>query len=210
MKMSGLASLKTFLRSTSDNHSQASTATSACSPMSGLTRSFPSMDDFSCGARQEGEEPVPLHLPLDWVANHHSDGALICSSCMRDAAVHVKLCFHRLEVIKSARRPPRTSSVCTEGMADKADLDSGMSAAEERNFSPTADQIPSQPAFENMHRGSLDSCGYTPRSPSSSPMGQSSLLGRLSMDSSARQRPRGRPSLATASFGPTTSARSPL
>ena len=208
--MSGLASLKTFLRSTSDNHSQASTATSACSPMSGLTRSFPSMDDFSCGARQEGKEPVPLHLPLDCILGHHCDGALIALSCMRDAAIQAKPFLYLLEVIESARRPSKTASVCTMGMADKADLDSGMSAAEERNFSPTANEIPSQPAFENMHRGSLDSSGYTPRSPSPSPMGQSSLLGRLSMDGSARQQPRGRPSLATASFGPTTSARPPF
>mmetsp|Transcript_13963 Transcript_13963/g.42113 ORF Transcript_13963/g.42113 Transcript_13963/m.42113 type:complete len:202 (-) Transcript_13963:646-1251(-) len=128
--MSGLASLRTFLRSTSDNQSQVSSATSSGSPMSGLARSFPSMDDFSCGARQE---------------------------------------------------------------------------AEERHFSPHATDVPSQPAFEVLHRGSLDSSGYTPRSPSPPPMGQSTLLGRLSVDGGSRPHPSRRPSLATASFGPSPS-----
>lgn len=82
-------------------------------------------------------------------------------------------------------------------------------AAEERHFSPHATDVPSQPAFEVLHRGSLDSSGYTPRSPSPPPMGQSTLLGRLSVDGGSRPHPSRRPSLATASFGPSPSASQP-
>lgn len=60
--MSSLASLRTFLRSTSDNHSSQS-GSATCSPMSPM-RSFPSMDDFSCGASRDGRNCLPA---LHWV-----------------------------------------------------------------------------------------------------------------------------------------------
>lgn len=111
--MSSLASLRTFLRSTSDNNgSEPGSAT--CSPATPM-RSFPSMDDFSCGASRDAE----------------------ACSCMEQ-------------------------------------------------------QVAGQlfPAFEKMHRGSLDGSNpRTPRSSSPIPIGPNSILAHCSMDAALYQSP---------------------